>query len=62
MRRELDLPWAPMSLEHNKFKIDEIRKKDLTMVFAVFSNNDEFVGIAAFRTEWNTGFPQSTLA
>jgi RimJ/RimL family protein N-acetyltransferase len=54
---ELDLPWAPMSLEHIKFKIDEIRKKDYTMMFAVLSNDDEFVGMAAFSSRWDTWNP-----
>ncbi len=54
---EFDLPWAPATLDHIKSKIGEIRKKDHTTLFAIFSKDDEFIGMAIFGASWDTWSP-----
>ena len=54
---DFDPSWAPMSLDQIKTKVDEIRKKDRTALFSVWSKGDEFIGLGLFSAEWDTWFP-----
>jgi RimJ/RimL family protein N-acetyltransferase len=54
---ELDLPWAPATRDQIKAKLEEFQKKDRTGIFAIYSNDDEFVGIAAFSSRWDSWNP-----
>ncbi len=54
---DLDLPWAPATLEQIKAKLEEFQKKECTAIFAIFSSDDECVGIAAFSAEWDPWNP-----
>jgi RimJ/RimL family protein N-acetyltransferase len=54
---ELDLPWAPATLDQIKTKLEEYQKKDRTAIFAIYSNEDEFVGIADFSSRWDSWNP-----
>ncbi len=54
---ELDLPWAPATLDQIKTKLEEYQKKERTSIFAIFSNDDKFAGIAALSAEWDPWNP-----
>jgi RimJ/RimL family protein N-acetyltransferase len=57
MELDLDPPWAPATLEQIKTKLEEQQKKDRTAIFAVFSKDDEFIGIAAYSSKWDPWNP-----
>ena len=54
---ELDLPWAPATLDQIKAKLAEYQKKEHTAIFAIYSKDDEFVGIADFSSRWDAWNP-----
>jgi RimJ/RimL family protein N-acetyltransferase len=54
---DLDLPWAPATLDQIKAKLEELQKKERTAISAIYSNEDEFVGIAVLSAEWDTWNP-----
>ena len=49
--------WAPLTLEQMKEKLAEQRKRPRTAFFSLWSNNNEFVGIAAWYANWDTWCP-----
>jgi RimJ/RimL family protein N-acetyltransferase len=54
---DFDPPWAPMTLDQIKTKLEDLQKKDRTAIFAIFSNDNEFIGIAASSARWDTWNP-----
>ena len=56
---DFDPPWAPMSLDQVKAKIDEKRKEERTAMIAVWADSDGFVGMGYHTAAWDTWCPQS---
>lgn len=54
---DFDPSWAPMSTDQIKTKVDEIRKKDRTALFSIWSKGDEFIGLGLFSANWDTWCP-----
>ena len=54
---DFDLPWAPMSLDQVKGKLDERRKEARTAFMAVYTRSGAFVGVAYYSAEWDPWCP-----
>jgi RimJ/RimL family protein N-acetyltransferase len=57
MELDLDPSWAPATLDQTKAKLEEFQKKDRTSILAIYSKDDEFIGIAAYSASWDPWNP-----
>ncbi len=54
---DFDPPWAPVSKDQIKAKLDEMMKKERTRAFTIWSKKEEFIGLAVWGAEWDTWSP-----
>ncbi|TET91356.1 MAG: N-acetyltransferase [Methanomassiliicoccales archaeon] len=52
-----DPPWAPLSKDQIKAKLDEARKEDRTVLTGIWSDQNEFIGLAFFGAAWDPWNP-----
>jgi len=54
---DFDPPWALMSRDHIKTKLDEDRKEDRSVLTGIWSKDEELVGLGCFSAGWDTLCP-----
>jgi len=54
---DFEFPWAPRSLAQIRAKVEEIQKQERTVLFAIFSKSNEFVGLAQYSAVWDAWEP-----
>ena len=54
-------PWAPVTLEQLKEKIAEDRKRPRTAHLSLWSENNDFLGLAIWMASWDTWCPRMEI-
>ena len=57
---DIDIPWAPMTYEAFKAKVDEVRKEARHALFGLWLGK-EFMGVAFFGAQWDPWSPYVQL-